>query len=281
MKTGKIRVLIIEDLEKTVNAILEIFEKHCPMVEVVGVAGEVNAGYELILEKKPDLVLSDIQIVNGTGFDIIQKLLDNNIDITFEVIFMTGHIEYDYAAKAFQYSAIYYFSKPFGFNELITAISKVEKIMSMKEAREVLDGLMLVIKKEGSISDFIAVHLANKKIRRIPIDQILYLEADTVMTDFYLTNGEKIIAFKNLGQYRQILELDHNFFSIKNSICVNLAHKADYNHSTFEMTMKNGKVLQGSRDFCKKYYAFMKEMGEETRIEKKTLLENIKKFFGL
>ena len=231
MKTGKIRVLIIEDLEKTVKAILEIFEKHCPMVEVVGVAGEVNAGYELILEKKPDLVLSDIQIVNGTGFDIIQKLLDNNIDITFEVIFMTGHIEYDYAAKAFQYSAIYYFSKPFGFNELVTAISKVEKIMSMKEAREVLDGLMLVIKKEGSISDFIAVHLANKKIRRIPIDQILYLEADTVMTDFYLTNGEKIIAFKNLGQYRQILELDHNFFSIKNSICVNLAHKADYNHS--------------------------------------------------
>lgn len=281
MKTEKISVIIIEDVETTVKSIIDIFEKNCPMIEVVGVAGEVNAGYELILEKKPDMVLSDIQIINGTGFDIIQRLLDNKIPITFEVIFLTGHLDFDYASKAFKYSAIYYFSKPFGVNELVTAVSKVEKQMSLKEKAEKLDGLMQVIKKEGSKSDFIVVHLANKKIRRIPIDQILYLEADTVMTDFYLTNGEKIIAFKNLGQYRQILELDHNFYSIKNSICVNLDHKTDYNHSTFEMLMEDGVVLKGSRDFCKKYNAYQKEMGEEEKKEKQTVIEIIKKFFGL
>lgn len=183
--------------------------------------------------------------------------------------------------KAFKYSAIDFLTKPFGKEEIINAVSVLEEKISLKEAKILMDNLLEVLDKEGFISDFITVNLANKRTQRIPIDKIVYLEADLTITRFYLIDGQVIVAYRNLGKYRDVLEADYNFYSIKYSICVNLDFKESYNHSTYEMTMKNGKVLQGSRDYCKKYYAFSKAMGDETHTEKKTMIEKIKKFFGI
>lgn len=278
----KIRTIIIEDIEQDLETAQTYLNTYCPQVEIIGVAKNVNAAYDLIVEKKPDFVLSDIQIEGeGTAFDVFKRLKADNVAITFEVIFMTGHLEGEYSTKAFKYSAIDFISKPFGKDEIIEAVGRLEEKITLKEAKILVDNLVDVLEKDGFISDFITVHLANKRTQRIPINKIVYLQAETILTHIYLIDGEEIIAFRNLGKYREVLENDYNFYSIKNSICVNLAHKTNYNHSTFEMTMKNGKILQGSREFCKKYYAFMKEMGEEGRQEKKTLIEKIKKFFGL
>lgn len=277
----KIKTILIEDVKETVKMLEEMLKKHCPNIEVVGVAGNISQGYDIIVEKQPDLVLFDVQIEGGTGFDIIQKLLDNKVDITFEAVFMTGHKEFDYAAKAFEYSAIHYFPKPFTTEDLVNAIAKVEEKITMVEAKKLLQGLVEVLNDKESFSDYITIHLANKITRKIPINQIVYMVADTIFTDVYLSNGETIKAFRNLGQYRQILELDHNFFSIKNSICVNLDQRQSYDHESYQMTMKNGKVLQGSRDYCKKYYAYTKELGEETKKQKKSVIDILKGFFGI
>ena len=277
----KIRTIIIEDVEMTVQTLVDMLAKHCLNVEVIGIADNVSDGYDMIVEKQPDLVLFDVQIEGGTGFDIIEKLINNAIKITFEAVFMTGHTEFDYAAKAFQYSAIHYFPKPFTTEDLINTIAKVEEKITMVEAQKVLQGLVEVVKNKESFSDFITFHLANKTTRRVAINQIVYMIADTSLTSVYLTTGEDFKAFRNLGKYRPVLELDHNFFSIKNSICVNLDHRLSYDHDTYQMTMSNGEILQGSRDYCKKYYAYTKEMGEDTKKQKKSVIDTLKDFFGI
>ncbi|MFN3849743.1 MAG: LytR/AlgR family response regulator transcription factor [Spirosomataceae bacterium] len=277
----KLRTIVVEDVDDTIATILNIFQQKCPNVEVLGVAKDTGTAYDLIVEHKPDFVLLDVQIIDGTGFDVIQKLKDNEVEITFEFVFMTGHIQKDYATKAFAYTATHYFEKPFADETLVEVVEKVNHRQSENEKIRLYDALIDYMNKSGELSDFIMVHLANRKTRRLDIRQIMYLIADGSMTQILLQNGETVKAFKNLGEYRKTLENNHNFFSIKNSICVNLDYKASYDHSTWQMTLKNGVILQGSKDFCKKYYAFSREIGEGETKRKKTIVSIIKNFLGL
>lgn len=273
----KLRTIVVEDVEETIATILDIFKQSCPNVEVLGVAKDTNTAYDLIVKHKPDFVLFDVQIIDGTSFDIIQKLKDNNIEITFEFVFMTGHIEKDYATKAFAYTATHYFEKPFSDETLVGVVELVNDHLSDKEKIQLFDAVVDYMK---NVSGFMMVHLANRKTKRLLIDQIMFLEADGNMTDVYLSTGEKVKAFRNLGEYRDTLEKNHNFFSIKYSICVNLDFKASYNHSTWQMTLKNGEVLQGSKNYCKKYYAFSKEIGDEEIKREKNIKDIIKQIFS-
>ncbi len=67
----------------------------------------------------PDLVLLDIAMPSGNGFELLNLLPDRN----FEVIFVTAYNEY--AIKAFRYNAIDYLLKPVDISELIHAVRKI------------------------------------------------------------------------------------------------------------------------------------------------------------
>ena len=56
----KIRTIIIEDVEMTVQTLVDMLAKHCLNVEVIGIADNVSDGYDMIVEKQPDLVLFDV-----------------------------------------------------------------------------------------------------------------------------------------------------------------------------------------------------------------------------
>ena len=101
-----LRTVIIDDeshIRETLSSLLADF---CPQVKVVGEGDSVASGIKIIRSKTPDLVLLDIQMNDGTGFD----LLDHFNNIGFKIIFVTAYE--NHALEAFRFSAVDYILKP-------------------------------------------------------------------------------------------------------------------------------------------------------------------------
>ncbi|OQX76839.1 MAG: hypothetical protein B6D61_08135, partial [Bacteroidetes bacterium 4484_249] len=108
-----LRTIIIDDEAHVRESLTEMLKIHCPNVKVVGEAEGVKTGVKSILKRHPDLILLDIKMKDGTGFDLLEKI--DNID--FNIIFITAYDQY--AIKAIKFSALDYLLKPVESVELV------------------------------------------------------------------------------------------------------------------------------------------------------------------
>jgi two-component system, LytTR family, response regulator len=98
---------LIIDNEKNLRIGLKLLlENYCPEVTVVEEADGVKSGLEKINRFQPDILLLDVEMDNGTGFDLMKQV----VNPSFQLIFFTAHNKY--AIQAFQFSAIDYLLKP-------------------------------------------------------------------------------------------------------------------------------------------------------------------------
>lgn len=244
-----IKAIVIDDEERARSVIKKMIEKHTSNVKVVAEAGAIEEGVEVILKEKPDLVFLDIQMREGTGFDLLGKL----DEINFEVIFVTAYNQY--ALEAFKFSAFGYLLKPVQTKEFCKVVNKIEsQLMSLKEG---VDKRMKVLienyGKEGEIQKLIISNM--KGFQVISIDKIIRLEGDGNYTHF-ITSDKKITTAKNIGEYEKLLN-NYGFFRIHQSSIVNLRKVEEYNRGEGIVTLSNGDHLKVSRDkkktFIKKF----------------------------
>jgi two-component system, LytTR family, response regulator len=82
-----LRAIVIDDIERIRKENISIIKSTCSNISIIGQADSVTSGIELIKQVLPDLVFLDVEMPDGTGFDLLQKLSP----ISFKVIFVTGH----------------------------------------------------------------------------------------------------------------------------------------------------------------------------------------------
>ena len=92
-----LQTLIVDDEKRGRELLRMILAANCPEVRVVGEASNIKEAHNLILQTDPDLVLLDIEMPGGTGFDLLSKF----DEINFEVIFITAFDQY--AIKAIKF----------------------------------------------------------------------------------------------------------------------------------------------------------------------------------
>lgn len=73
-------------------------------------------------EKRPDLILLDIEMPGENGFDVIQKLKDNAATNAIPVLFLTGVSEVDAKLRGFELGAVDYITKPFHPQEVLARV---------------------------------------------------------------------------------------------------------------------------------------------------------------
>ncbi len=118
------KVIIVDDTASVRNSINRIIEELHPEIEVLASVANVEEGYNAITTNKPDLLFLDVEMPDGSGFDLVSKL----IPIDFKVVFITGHQEY--ALNAIKVSALDFILKPFGEEEINNAISKAREALN-------------------------------------------------------------------------------------------------------------------------------------------------------
>jgi two-component system LytT family response regulator len=181
-------------------------------LDIIGQADSVSSGIEILKRTKPNIVLLDINLADGTGFDILKKL----DQISFKIIFITAHEEY--AVQAFKFSAVDYILKPIVAGELIDAVERASKAIQREDTELKLGALFSNLEKIKKI-----VLKTAESIHIINIKNIIRCEADVNYTTFYLENSEKLMVSKTLKEYAELLE-PSGFFRTHQSHLVNLDH---------------------------------------------------------
>lgn len=185
-------------------------------IRILGEAGSVAEAHELIQQLTPEIVLLDINMPDGTGFDLLAKF--EKID--FRLIFITAHEEY--AINAFKFSAIDYILKPISAGSLLSAIDKAGNAIDKDQMALKLNVLLNNLEKLKKI-----VLKTAESIHIINVDQIIRCEADVNYTHFYLDNAKHLIVSKPLKDYAEVLE-QAGFFRTHQSHLVNLEHVVRY-----------------------------------------------------
>lgn len=129
-----LRTVIIDDEAHIRDTLTKLLTMCCPMVEIMGEASSVSSGITKILEAHPDLVFLDINLKDGTGYDLLHTLQP----VSFKVIFISSFDKK--AVQAFRLSSVVYLQKPFHPDELIGVIKQTEN-MEVKDFDLCLEAL--------------------------------------------------------------------------------------------------------------------------------------------
>ena len=210
-----LRIVIIDDEENIRILLKGLINSHCPDVEIVAEAGSVAEAFEVISNHKPDLILLDIRLGDGTGFG----LLDKFEKIDFRIIFVTSYEQY--ALRALKLSAIDYIVKPMIADELVAAIDKARLLIGAGEEQPV----KILVENAMSVNhhDKKIVLKTADKFHFVSVSEIVRCESDSSYTKFFLADHSSIMISRTLKEFEELLT-GFGFFRPFKSDLVNLKH---------------------------------------------------------
>lgn len=211
-----IPTVIIDDDQASIDNLLKLIEVYCPKIEVLGTAHNIEEGAKEILVRKPKIVFLDVEMPNGSGFDLLRMMKTKD----FEVIFITAHNKY--AINAIKHSALDYLLKPIDAKEFIETSAKItaSEYTSFPNYDVLFENLSNHSPKKLTVA-------SSKGHEYIPIDSIVRLESERSYARIFLLNGRIIMVSKCLNDYQAMLD-NKVFFRIHNSHLINLNHVVMY-----------------------------------------------------
>jgi two-component system LytT family response regulator len=224
------KVLIIDDENRTRDLIAKMIDSFGLDVKTIPEGENVQSGIAAIKKHNPDIVFLDIQMPDGTGFDVIQAIEEKN----FEIIFITAHEEF--AIKAIKFSALDYLLKPVDTTELRNSL---EKALTTIEKRS--DSQFEALQKNIQPNEKRRLVLKTQEsVHVVELDQIIRCEADRNYTSFFLLENKKILVSKTLKEYETLLS-GHNFLRVQQSHLVNIDYVDRYDKKNGgAVVMKDG-----------------------------------------
>ena len=205
-----LRILIVDDEKKVRNTLRNLIKLHYHKADVIGEAEDVNSAADAIREHEPYLILLDIKMPGGTGFDLLKQYNP----IPFKVIFITAFN--DFAVQAFRFSAIDYLLKPVIPDELVNALQRVEQEIDKENLMLRYNVLMENLKRDNKK---IVLNSADS-MQIVLINDIIRCEADRNYTRIYIHNKNNILISKNLKEFDEMLS-PSGFLRVHHSHLVN------------------------------------------------------------
>ncbi|MEE9350523.1 MAG: LytTR family DNA-binding domain-containing protein [Flavobacteriaceae bacterium] len=209
------KIVIVDD-EKNVRIVIKkLLALVSTDYEVVGEAASIIEAKTVILNTDPDLVLLDIELEDGTGFDLLKQIDKPD----FKLIFITAFNEY--AIRAFKFNALDYLLKPIDPEELKVAIDKVKSTLnSQNELNLLLDNF----EKNKTLKFQNLVVKTTQQTYFLPINNILYFQSDGSYSKI-VTLNKTILASKNLKHFQELVP-EELFIRTHQSYLVNKEHVA-------------------------------------------------------
>lgn len=228
------KAVIIDDEKRTRELIAKMIESFNLGIETFPVGENVESGLQAIEKIQPDFVFLDIQMPDGTGFDLLRRIKHKN----FEVIFITAHEEF--AIQAIKFSALDYILKPVDSEELKSCIERAIEARHQKKEDSQFEALNQNIQSNQKRR---LVLKTQESVHVVDLDKIIRCEADRNYTSFFLSEGKKILVSRTLKDYETLLT-GHNFLRVQQSHLVNLDFVDRYDKGNGgSVVMKDGSEV--------------------------------------
>lgn len=222
-----INALIIDDEQHCIDRLANLVKQYHQDVVLVATATSVKDGLQAIAAYQPQLLFLDVQLKDGTGFDLLKQCEH----INFKIIFTTAFDKF--AIEAIKFSAIGYLLKPIDEEELQQALDKI-KATSVEQTRQMANiidtNMSQPVKKKR-----LTVPVGNELLF-LNIDDIVRCHSDINYTTIFKNDKQKIVVAKTLKEFEEMLT-GCDFFRIHNSDLINLSFLKSYNKG------KGGSVI--------------------------------------
>ena len=245
--------VIIEDEERNRIVLQSLVETYCPEVQVVGHAESVSTGIDLIIKSQPDLIFMDIQLIGGTGFDILDKL--DRLEAA--LIFTTAYDQY--AVKAFKFSAIDYLLKPIDIDELKNAVKRALNAEGKHLNGQKIQNLLSNIKLNPNGKPVLLISTIDT-IEFVKIQDIFRMEAQGSYTKIFLKSGKFLLASKVIKEYEYLLT-EYAFHRVHQSHLIHVDSIDKYLKGDHCFRLTDGTMVQLARSRKDQFFEIMKQMG--------------------
>lgn len=239
----------MEDEKRSASLLRGMLTEYCPDVEVAGEAGSVKTAAETISTASPLLVFLDIEMPDGTAFDLLEQISEKK----FHIIFTTAYDHY--ALRAIKFSALDYLLKPVSITELKAAVDKVRSKQMDTTMLNNLNILMQNLPVNGKKGSKIALPTLDGHIFA-DCDDIVRLEAEGNYSNVFLINGDRIMVSRTLKDLEGFISED-DFIRVHHSHIINIRHVKEYvKGSGGYVIMKDGSkaevAVRKKEEFFKK-----------------------------
>lgn len=195
------KYVIVENETAPAKQLKAKMESYAKRFAYAGQAAGVDEAISLIAAERPDLVFLDIELNNGTGFDILKSFREP----FFEIIVVTGFNEF--AIEAFKWSAVDYLLKPISDTDLAGALQKVEKRILKNQPNQAAQISALMdywFTRMAADQMQLSLPLIGEHVMVRPSD-IVWLEARGSYTNLVFKDGNQLLIGKRIGEFEKKL----------------------------------------------------------------------------
>lgn len=232
------RILIVDNeqpIRQALRAMILQVYSDCEVLEAEG----VQSGLTKIIEFKPEILFLDIEMDDGTGFDLLRQVSSP----TFQLIFTTAFNQY--AIQAIKFSAIDYLMKPVDPVELATSLHKASQNISQKNLQKQLEVLLQQVGNKSHVERQIVLK-DMEATYFVKVSDILYCKAEGAYTQVFIVNSDPVLVSRNLHAYEELLS-SSGFIRTHHSCLVNPTHIKLYDRKTESLVLTSGHTVPVSQ----------------------------------
>lgn len=209
------RVVVIEDEPPACEKLCEFIERYDREIQIAARLASVKESLVWFREnRQPDLVFSDIELLDGNVFHLFESG-----KVTCPIIFTTAYDQF--WMQAFERNGIAYLLKPFDFGKFVTAMQKFETlkqnfVFAQKDFwREVQTNFAQPKYKERFVVR------VKGGIKLLETRSIAFIQMQNEIPFAFDAAGGKFPLSESLSQLEQVLD-SKTFFRLNRSEIVNL-----------------------------------------------------------
>ncbi len=223
-----LKVVIIDDEAPARKLISNVITSNFKELNVAGFGEDVKSGLEVINNCKPDIVFLDVDMPDGTGFNLLQKLPE----VDFKLIFITAHSKY--AIQAIKFSALDYFLKPIDIISFTESLTKI--ISSIKKEEQEIALSAFMNNMEDAKNKKIVLN-TSENIFVVNVSDIIRCFSEGNYTTFFVKDQPKIVTSTTLKEYDNLLS-NYDFVRVHRShlVNINFIQKYSKNNGILYMT---------------------------------------------
>lgn len=205
-----IHAVIVDD-DHSARRILQKFLELDDRVVVQGCVENTCEAMEIFERIVPDVIFLDINMPVEDGLQFAQKLRSRKIDV--QIVFTTAYK--NYALEAFSIKPIDYLVKPFGLDEVLNVLIKVENDLDQRESEQKYEKLW-----GAQIPDVIKLK-TKKGYSFVDPKGVIYIKVIGDNSQLVMCSGEKLKVYSILRDVYEEVK-NYNFMRINRSVVINL-----------------------------------------------------------
>lgn len=222
----KLNCIIVED-EPLAAEGLESYIVQVPFLNLLASCSDALEALEIIKAQKVEVIFLDIHLPKLKGLDFLKTL--NNPP---QIILTTAY--HQYALEGYELNVVDYLLKPFGFPRFLNAVNKLKTTDSNTNQP---------INVQPTDRRF---HFnENKRMVKVYLDEILYIESLKEYVKIYLSGDRSIVTRFQIGEFETFLN-NTNLLRIHRSYVISIDKIRAYTANNIEI---KGTVLPIGRGY--------------------------------